>query len=310
MSLEAIYVVRHGFRSSFTVDPATGVYTAGILSPTGIPTDPPLTSYGKEQAGELADHLMTIDPPVDRVVSSPYYRCLQTIEPFVAKRNQQANTSQTKIEVEAGVGEWFGHATSWEHPAPAPLARLRELFPDVDEAYQSLVTPPRHGETLAQLHDRVAAAADRIVARCDREGHRAVVISTHAATIIALGRVLTGNMPDSVEVDDFAAYTCGLSRYRRRTGTTTTTSSQSAPDLTEPPKWRGGLGIAGGWICETDSDCSFLSGGPERGWRFAGDESFAAVDGHSLAGSGAGLGVDVEGPGRKQQEPTLDGSKL
>lgn len=43
--------------------------------------------------------------------------------------------------------------------------------------------------------------------------------------------------------------------------------------------------------------------------RFAGDESFSAVEGHSLAGSGAGLGVDVEGPG-KQQPAMSEASKL
>ncbi|ETS80622.1 hypothetical protein PFICI_08151 [Pestalotiopsis fici W106-1] len=316
------------FRSSFTVDPTTGVYTAGILSPTGIPTDPPLTSYGKEQANELADYLLNIDPPVDRIVSSPYYRCLQTIEPFVVKRNETRAVSTkdaqgaigsaddlAKIEVESGIGEWFGHAP-WEHPAPAPLGQLRKLFPDIDDSYRSLVTPPRNGETLAQLHDRVATAVDRIVTQCDREGKKAVVLCTHAAVVIALGRVLTGNMPDNVEVEDFAAYTCGLSKYRRRTGVTRSESlDQSA--LTEIPEWRGGIGISGGWTCEADSDCSFLNGGPERGWRFAGDESFSAVEGHSLAGSGAGLGVDVEGPGsrasrkqQQQQSAILDASKL
>ncbi|KAF3001599.1 hypothetical protein E8E14_005019 [Neopestalotiopsis sp. 37M] len=316
MSLEVIYVVRHG-----VVDPTTGVYTAGILSPTGIPTDPPLVSYGKEQANELADHLLKIDPPVDRIVSSPYYRCLQTIEPFVVKRNEsRAATTENaqgakssaagdlaKIEVESGIGEWFGLAP-WEHPAAAPLDQLRKLFPDIDESYRSLVTPPRNGETLAQLHDRVATAVDRIVAQCDREGKKAVVLCTHAAVVIALGRVLTGNMPDNVEVEDFAAYTCGLSKYRRRTGVTRSQSPDQSAS-TGAPEWRGGVGVCGGWTCEADSDCSFLSGGPERGWRFAGDESFSAVEGHSLAGSGAGLGVDVEGPG-KQQPAMSEASKL
>ena len=30
--------------------------------------------------------------------------------------------------------------------------------------------------------------------------------------------------------------------------------------------WRDGQGVAGGWDCEVNGDCSFLEGGEERGW--------------------------------------------
>jgi transcription factor C subunit 7 len=128
---------------------------------------------------------MKIEPPVDHVYSSPYYRCLQTIAPFVAARCASSNSNNTptvhaapddddddgdapatRIRVEPGLSEWFGLAP-WEHPSPAPLARLRELFPRIDAAYAPDVpiAPPRHGESLAGLHDRVAAAMDVLVQR-------------------------------------------------------------------------------------------------------------------------------------------------
>lgn len=47
--------------------------------------------------------------------------------------------------------------------------------------------------------------------------------------------------------------------------------------------------------------------------RFSGDESFSAVGNQSLAGSGAGLGVDVEVQGsenKKETERSIEGSKL
>lgn len=121
------------------------------------------------------------------------------------------------IRVEAGISEWYGLAP-WEHPTSAPLAELAPLFPQspLDSTYQSRVTPPRHGESIAQLHERVAAALAAIIEQSDAEGARAVVLNTHAAVMIALGRVLTGNMPASVEEEDFRAFTCGLSVYRRR----------------------------------------------------------------------------------------------
>lgn len=272
-----------------------------MRTPTGVPTDPPLTSYGVEQANDLALHLLKVDPPIDRVYSSPYYRCLQTISPFVVKRNDTSAATAgdvATIRVEKGVGEWFGLAP-WEHPTSAPLNTLHGFFPHIDTNYTSLVTPPRNGESLSQLHDRVAQAIDVIISRCDEEGSRAVVVCSHAAVVIALGRVLTGRMPPSVDEEDFGAHTCGLSIYRRRRGgveeeeTTTkeqpTSSIESRRDTDEGisgtpvaseadyrlsdsrggiPKvpWRDGLGVRGGWTCEANSECSFLRGGPERGW--------------------------------------------
>lgn len=194
-----------------------------------MPTDPPLTAYGVGQANELANHVLKLEPSVDRVYSSPYCRCLQTIQPFVAKRNgstarvgdvyswTEAGEGLTKIRVEGGIAEWFGFAP-WEHPAHAPMSKLQGLFPDIDGEYSSRITPPRNGETLSQLHDRVATALDVIIAQCDREGHKAILLCSHAAVIIAMGRVLTGNMPEDIGEEDFAAFTCGLSTYRRRKG--------------------------------------------------------------------------------------------
>lgn len=241
---------------------------------------------------------------MERIYSSPYYRCLQTIEPFAKLRAQALHAagddaptaaSCFAVRAEAGLSEWYGSAP-FEHPTSAPLARLKELFPRLlDESYAPAVVPPRQGETIAQLHDRIAAAAQAIIDRCDEEGVRAVLLCSHAAAIIALGRVLTGNMPESTEAEDFRAFTCGLTVYRRRPrqqrdqpaggqGPThpaaqaartaasaditapTTTASTTTPQQA-PVEWKHGKGVRGGWVCETDCDCSFLSGGEERGWQ-------------------------------------------
>ncbi|OLN93985.1 Transcription factor tau 55 kDa subunit [Colletotrichum chlorophyti] len=220
MSLEVIYVTRHGFRSNWLVDPSTGNYTASIPSPTGIPSDPALTAHGVDQAKELGAHLLTVEPPIDAIYSSPYYRCLQTITPFVTLKEEQLNRLGGKnvgakshavtIRPEHGLCEWYGSAP-FEHPTPASPNVLKPMFPHFDDTYQSAVVPSRNGETIDQLHDRVAAAVQAIVEQCDAEGKRAVVLCSHAATIIALGRVLTGKMPENVDAEDFRAFTCGLS---------------------------------------------------------------------------------------------------
>lgn len=69
------------FRSNWVVDNA-GNYSATITSPTGIPSDPPLAAHGVVQARELAAHAVKLDPKVERIYSSPFYRCLETINPL------------------------------------------------------------------------------------------------------------------------------------------------------------------------------------------------------------------------------------
>lgn len=86
------------------MDPQTGTYTASLVkTPTGIPTDPPLTSKGVEQAKELAEHLCKIDPPIERIYSSPFYRCLQTLQPTTAKLFQEGK-AKGKIKIDRGIG--------------------------------------------------------------------------------------------------------------------------------------------------------------------------------------------------------------
>ncbi|KAG5658926.1 hypothetical protein KAF25_007479 [Fusarium avenaceum] len=275
MSLEVIYVTRHGFRSGWSVDPMTGVYSAFIRSPTGIPADPALTSHGVSQAKEMGKHLMTLDPPIDAIYSSPYYRCLQTITPFVELKQQQLNgksniqgSATATVCPEYGIGEFFG-AAPFDHPIPASPKRLKELFPAYDESYVPVITPSRKGETINDLYERVATAVQGIIDRCDADGKRAVVLCTHAAVVIALGRVLTGHIPDAVEEEDFHAFTCGLSTYRRQD--MQRCSRSGLDEFHASISERNSLGE---WQCIEDSDCSFLSSGGERGWKFSGDESF------------------------------------
>ncbi|KAI0386118.1 histidine phosphatase superfamily [Hypomontagnella monticulosa] len=284
-----------------------------------------LTSHGVEQANDLAAYLLEVDPPIEQVYSSPYYRCLQTIQPFVRdlRRSQTRSSGDVsenlpKIRVDLGLSEWYGLA-HFEHPSSAPLDKLRGFFPEIDTHYVPTPAPSSRGESLPQLHERVARVIDSIIKRSDQEGHKAIVLCTHAAVVIALGRVLTG---DSEK--DFGAFTCGLSRYRRRgsggiqaplsadgkTGTGSTVPAARTKAQIEEARskgsreidhaghvdphphdsvWsdvgslgKGGTGLYGGWVCELDSECSFLRDGEERGWKFSGDESFIETDDSGL----------------------------
>lgn len=254
--IEVIYIVRHAFRSNWAVDPQTGTYTALMVkTPTGIPTDPPLTSKGVQQSKELAEHLCKIQPPIERIYSSPFYRCLQTLQPTTARLFAEGKV-KGKIRVDRGIGEFFGRA-NWEHPSPPTLQILTAHFDNLDQEYVSVHMPPAKGEMIVELHERVRRALDHIITTLDNdpEQPKTVILCTHAATMIAAGRVLTGQMPDDPDEEDFHCYTAGLSKFIRRT---------------DGP----GKSVVGNWGCELNSDTSYLSGGAERGWHFNGEESF------------------------------------
>ncbi|TVY57680.1 Uncharacterized protein LCER1_G004176 [Lachnellula cervina] len=293
MTLEVIYLTRHGFRSNWVVDPKTGTYSASIPSPTGIPSDPALAGYGVAQAHELAAHLKTLSPPIERIYSSPFYRCIQTISPTL----DALSSPSLKIRGENGIGEWYGLAR-FDHPSPADPAVLKTLFPRYDETYTPVIKPSVNGENIEELHDRTAYALHRIIEQSDREGVKAIVICTHAATLIAIGRVLTGRMPEDIAEEDFRPFTCGLSTFvRRGKGVQAGVEAWKGPESGIPSvEWRGGRGVGGGWKLKGSGECGFLSGGEERGWRFSGDESFVAEPGQAPAlDAGSGLGVVVEG---------------
>ncbi|KAM0602780.1 hypothetical protein ACHAP1_007267 [Verticillium nonalfalfae] len=133
----------------------------------------------------------------------------------VAGETVSTQSAATSIRPESGIAEWYG-AAPFEHPTPATAEVLKPMFPRYDETYRAAVVPAVKGETIEGLYERVAAGVGAIIDQCDAEGIRAVVLCSHAATIIALGRVLTGEIPTTVDVEDFRAFTCGLSIFRRR----------------------------------------------------------------------------------------------
>ena len=106
----------------------------------------------------------------------------------------------------------------------------------------------------------------------DPQRPRAAIICTHAASMICIGRVLTGKMPSDLTEDDFRCGTCALSRFDRRTGqerqsnTAVGLWNDNEPDEIPHIDWKEGRGIAGGWDCTVNGDCSHLSGGEERTW--------------------------------------------
>lgn len=197
-----------------------------------------------------------------------------------------------------GDREWFGPTSYFTHPAPSPPSELASHFPTLfhpstsHAAYIPHVLPSRQGESIAELHDRLATAVAGIIADVDAEitqvessqrpeerTSKAILLVSHAAPLIAIGRALTGNMPEDSGEEDFNVFTAGLSKFVRRVGGRVSDGGDGGKDEgrlapgtkilrrgTTVPDWQGGKGVGGGWDCVVNGDCSFLSGGAERGW--------------------------------------------
>merc|ERR1712093_759704 len=107
-------------------------------------------------------------------------------------------------------------------------------------------------------------------------------------------------------------FTCGLSTFVRRgkENMETAVKEWEGPETDIPRvEWKDGKGVAGGWNITVSGDCTFLSGGEERGWRFSGDESFDLTAGAAPSlDAGSGLGVVVEG--KKAQNTSVSPSRL
>ena len=148
----------------------------------------------------------------------------------------------------ASGSEWFGRAP-FPSPKPAPLDVLRSMFPAARWISQRSAEPAANGETMVGLHNRCSQAISTIIdaanaERTDPHQPEALLLCTHAAIVIALGRVLTGRLrQDQWVAGDFDAFTCGVSKFVQK------------------PSERG---VA--WECEVNSGVEHLSGGGERNW--------------------------------------------
>ncbi|PKX93755.1 phosphoglycerate mutase family protein [Aspergillus novofumigatus IBT 16806] len=324
MPLDTIYLTRHGHRLNWTIDYKTGTYRAQFPTPTGNPADPTLTSHGVRQSHELAAHIASpaFQPKPFRVYCSPFYRCLQTIQPTVEalkakKQHEQSSDidacADFDVRIENGIGyklltQIQGNGSAQPPSSSTPPRPHRQPSTPTSPAssrptLKAHPAPPPlpRGETIAQLHDRLATALAGIIADVDAEiaaledsqppdqrSSKALLICSHAAPLIAMGRALTGAMPEDSSTEDFFVFTAGLSTFRRRrneVGTARPGAEVSAAEALAPgtkilraetrvPDWRGGKGVGGGWDCVKNGDCGFLSTGAERGWHFNGEESF------------------------------------
>ena len=146
-----LIVVRHG---------RTEANAQGLLLGRA---DPALDEVGRAQAAAVAAAV----GPVDRVVSSPLARCRETAAQFTASGGPVEIDDRW---IELDYGDLDGRSA-----AEVPTATWRAWRADPSFA-------PPHGESLASLFVRVAAALDDLRAAA---GRQTIVVVTHVSPVKA-----------------------------------------------------------------------------------------------------------------------------
>jgi broad specificity phosphatase PhoE len=121
MAMRVIYIVRHGARID-SKNPAWRKQAA-------YPHDPGLSPLGRDQADQLATHLL--DKGIQHVFSSPYLRARQTAEPV-------SKALGLSLQIEDGLGEWlnaewFNERPEFCEPVSLEHSLVRAEFPETDE---------------------------------------------------------------------------------------------------------------------------------------------------------------------------------
>ncbi|CAO3628990.1 unnamed protein product [Cunninghamella blakesleeana] len=227
--LKEIWITRHGFREDW-VNPIP-------IYPTGLKYDPPLSSFGLEQAKELGDFLK--EKSIQRIYTSPFYRVLQTIQPLT-------DYTQIPVYIDHSMSEWYGQAYE-TYQVPASKTTLQELFPTINfqTNYQSSVELPIGGETILECHERTKKGLISLIQQLDKEDPtvETILLSGHAATVITSIRALMNDPTLFVGTG-----TCSLAKLKRRC-----------------------INDQQQWDLIFHGNCDHLSKGEQRSWMFKDD---------------------------------------
>ncbi len=169
--MQTLWLVRHGHRLDFVqpewFDTATYRY------------DPPLSAAGFDQANSLAQQFSQVQ--IDRIYTSPFLRTIQTADPL-------ARLLQLPIRLEWGLCEWLCQEWTAGFPATTPVDELIRYYPNIDDAYQSLVMP-FYPENVQELDARITIIAGKMI-RCNSKNILAIA---HKGSVLGIAAALTGN---------------------------------------------------------------------------------------------------------------------
>ena len=147
-----------------------------------------------------------------------------------------------------GLCEWYSPVTPGTglHPRPGSASNLKQWFPEIDPAgWSTTWYPSRRGEDVEEVHDRIDGYISVFIPHLERvyPQHKVIMLVSHAGTIIALARTLSGNRDLPVRVG-----CCSLTEFVRKEGED--------------------LKAIGGWEMKKSGDGKHLKDGAQRDWGF------------------------------------------
>jgi broad specificity phosphatase PhoE len=169
--MQTLWLVRHAHRLDFVepewFDTATYRY------------DPPLSVEGLERATLLAQQLRQLQ--VERIYASPFLRTIQTADPL-------ARLLQLPIRLEWGLCEWLCQDWTDNFPETTPVDELMRYYPNIDDAYQSLVIPC-YPENVQELDARIAIIAGKL----SQGNSENILAIAHKGSVLGIAAALTGD---------------------------------------------------------------------------------------------------------------------
>jgi 2,3-bisphosphoglycerate-dependent phosphoglycerate mutase len=131
-----------------------------IASGSGVPADPALTALGREQAARLAAWLAF--EPIDRVLSSPQRRAIETAGPIAAAHGLDVEVVQGLVEYDASSDSYI------------PMEELRATNdPHLQAMYEGR-WEEFGAESAATFRTRIAATLDDVITQ--NPGRRVVAV--------------------------------------------------------------------------------------------------------------------------------------
>ena len=119
------------------------IYLIRHCEAEGQPAEAPLTDNGFKQANHLSEFFRDI--PIDRIISSPYMRAVQTVEPLAKRMNLEIEKNELLTErvlSNQNLSDW--------------LEKLRDTFDDLELKFEG-------GESSNEAMKRIVKVVEEVL---------------------------------------------------------------------------------------------------------------------------------------------------
>lgn len=163
-----VWITRHGDRTDYEM----GIPAWHAIANPNRVKDPPLSALGRQQAIEMGKEAAKNTGKIDRIITSPFLRCLETARPLSLALKLPLLVDYSLFEV--GIGG--------EYTLPT-LEERQCYFPFIDMQYES-VFKPESGEKYPEgAQMRFGKATQALI---DKFPGESIFLCTHAAGVTSI----------------------------------------------------------------------------------------------------------------------------